>query len=157
MNVQQAPVGLPRFLVPFVTLSYPADPPARPDSFPHARYYGTGPLDLCFVLMWIGFLGIARELVRLKLFEPFARAWLRSADDQYERSKRANGPDEKSGLAPGSLPAHYPRNKLSKKEQIRERSVLRFGEQSYQWVYFVIYWSFGAVRVPPLPRRAAPR
>lgn len=148
MNVQAAPSWVPPYLVPFVTLSYPVDPPAQPDSFPNSSYYGTGLLDACFVVAWIAFLGVARDFVRLKVFEPFARWYLVRQDEQYDRARAASRqPDEKSPAPkPDAAPSSSPSGtkKPSKRDIVRERSVMRFAEQGYQWLYFSIYWSYGA-------------
>ena len=50
MTTLEAPEWLPSFAIPFLTLSYPTEPPAAPDSFPNSKYYSTGLLDVCIVI-----------------------------------------------------------------------------------------------------------
>ena len=155
MNIDAAPGWLPRQLVPFFTLSYPLPRPAHPDSFPDANYYGTGYLDLCLMVAWVAFLGIVRDLVRVRLCEPFARWYLTRQDDAADRRlaakrKLKNGTTTET-VANGNASSPHAGSqkspkKPSKREQLRERAVLRFGEQGYQFVYFCIYWSYGLVR-----------
>ncbi len=153
MNAAAAPSWMPDYLVPFFTLSYPTRSPTNPDSFPNSRYYGTGELDICFVLMWIGFLGIAREVLRLKVFEPFARWWLEAQDQRGKLT--ANGNGHGNGHAAHGVVKPKPKDKntmklaagkkMTKKEWATHRSVLRFAEQGWPFVYGMIYWSYGIV------------
>src|ERR1700761_6035866 len=66
------------YLKPFFSLQYPVDTPANPDSFPNSNYYATGLLDGCFVITWIAIFALLREVLRVMIFEPFARNWLAS-------------------------------------------------------------------------------
>lgn len=145
MNREQAPAWLPTYLVPFFTLSYPVDTPAKPDSFPNSNYYVNGPLDLCFIVMWIGALALIRDGLRLKVFEPFARQWHLRAERNAAARRAKRNATKSTPTSEKSISPEYKTIRQSKQDVIRERNVMRFGEQSYQWIYFVVYWSYGAV------------
>lgn len=70
------PQWLSSFISPFVSLSYPTQTPANPDSWPNASYYSTGPLDYCFIISSIAVMAILRDALRLGICEPFARWYL---------------------------------------------------------------------------------
>jgi acyl-CoA-dependent ceramide synthase len=157
MNVAEAPEWLPHFLVPFFTLSYPTPPPPNPDSFPNSSYYGTGKLDACLVLSGLVVLAVLREIVRLGILEPFARHCLTAAAAGKEKSL-ANG--HSNGSAAHSSKTQVLRSKpsekrtnpvkvgarqMTKKEWMRERSVIRFAEQGWPFLYYCIYWTYGLV------------
>ncbi|GJJ07595.1 hypothetical protein Clacol_001798 [Clathrus columnatus] len=158
MNVSQITELVSHVLPSFFTLSYPLPRPERPDSFPTSNYYGKGYLDACFVLAWIGVLAFLRELLRLGVFEPFARSVLYRKDLKERKLKAStngvvavNGVSHVNGhnghaspakvvpkphLPPklkGSNPSKQIVNKrpkgMSKVEWKRERSTLRFAEQ----------------------------
>ncbi|KAJ7117665.1 TLC domain-containing protein [Mycena epipterygia] len=61
------------YLTPFLVLSHPTDTPAEPDSFPASAYYNTGPKDVCLLITCIAVMAILRDVLRLGVFEPFAR------------------------------------------------------------------------------------
>jgi len=155
MNVAQAPEWLPRILVPFFTLSYPTSPPSNPDSFSNSSYYGTGKLDACLVLSWLAVLALLREIVRLGILEPFARHWLRRAASGREKV-HANGHSNGSAAHSSKTqvlrskpsekrtnPVKVGARKMTKKEWMRERSVVRFAEQGWPFLYYCIYWTYG--------------
>ncbi|KAH7105404.1 longevity assurance proteins LAG1/LAC1 [Auriculariales sp. MPI-PUGE-AT-0066] len=153
---------LPSYAVPFFSLSYPLPPPEKPDSFPNASYYGLGPLDLCLFVTWIAVLGVVREFTRIVVFEPIGRWYLTRKDAEADRRRAAlkqpSGVPAEKKPANGNTTAHATAQpkKLSKREQLRERCVQRFGEQGYQLAYFVIYWSYGVylhVNFPHSPWR----
>lgn len=149
MNSQQAPGWLPSFLVPFVTLSYPATTPAEPDSFPNSAFYGTGPLDVCLVISCIAVMAVLRDAARLTLMEPFAE-WKLTRDLVYSKKIQANGkaPAATNGNANGHG-AHASEHSTYSQKETRKlhRKVLRFAEQGWSVIYYIITWSYGLVRI----------
>ena len=93
MNDTQASEWLPSFLVPFITLSYPTERPAEPDSFHDYSYYKGGILDLCFIVTCIAVMAILRDALRLGVCEPFARWYLtrRLRKSKARQNAHANG------------------------------------------------------------------
>ncbi|GBE79426.1 TLC domain-containing protein [Sparassis latifolia] len=149
MNTLRAPEWLPSFLIPFFTLSYPTAPPAAPDSFPNASYYGVGILDGCFIITCIAAMAMLRDLTRLYISEPFAR-WKLTRD--LNRSKRENihvdgngKPNGKTnGVANGNGAAHKNGSAVSKKEAKKiYRSVVRFAEQGWSAISYTALFSLG--------------
>ncbi len=153
---------LPSFLTPFVSLSYPVDPPLNPDSFPNSSYYDIGYLDVCLIVTFIAIMAILRDATRELLFEPFAnwkltRDWRRrqalksgSATPDLKASSvksngRINGPVTTIGSAE-KLVADRPAERSSDARRIRH-AVLRFAEQGWLVVYYSWQWSLGVVRV----------
>lgn len=153
MNTLRAQEWLPSFLPPFITLSYPTDPPAAPDSFPHSSYYGTGLLDGCLIITCIAVMAVLRDALRLGVFEPFARWWLTRALRREKASqirlangngKAANGTSPKAN---GATNGHCNGVAISRREARRlHRSVLRFAEQGWSVVYYTCQFAFGLVR-----------
>jgi very-long-chain ceramide synthase len=159
---------LPSFLVPFITLSYPVNPPLKPDSFPHSAYYEIGYRDVCVIVTLIAIMAIVRDAARVLLLEPFAnwkltRDWRRrqasksgsstpdmraSVNDplNVNASEKVNGPVTTIGSAE-KLVADRPPDKSRDAHRIRH-SVLRFAEQGWQAIYYLIQLSLGIVRVP---------
>lgn len=144
------------------------DRPERPDSFLNSNYYEKGYLDGFFVLAWIAVLAFLRELVRLGILEPFARSVLYRKDMAARNltlapdSKAANGNGHVNGQKPvlrgstplksaGSNPSKQIVTKrpkgMSKVEWKRERSTLRFAEQGWQFIYYIVYWPLGFVSI----------
>lgn len=149
MNSHQAPEWLPSFLVPFVTLSYPAATPAEPDSFPNSAYYRTGPLDVCLVISCIAVMAVLRDAARLCLMEPFAE-WKLTRDLEHSRKIKANGktPAAVNGHANGHAVHANGHGIYSQKEARKlHRKVLRFAEQSWSVIYYILTWSYGLVRI----------
>ena len=155
MNTAQAPEWLPSFLVPFVTLSYPTSPPAAPDSFRNSSYYGGGLLDGCLIITCIAVMAVLRDALRLGVFEPFAKWYLTRTlkKSKAKQNGHANGDAKKSngsplktnGTANGS--AHHADVVITKREARRlHRSVLRFAEQGWSFVYYTLQWLYGLVR-----------
>lgn len=157
MNTVEAPQWLPKVLVPFFTLSYPTARPQNPDAYPNSNYYGTGRLDVYFVLTWILVLGILREGLRLGVLEPFARQYLYRKDMTELRRKgvvangSANGHTAATGVTRSPVPSsknvvnQRPKG-MSKVTWKRERSAIRFAEQGWQFAYYIVYWPLGLVR-----------
>lgn len=150
MNNLQVAEWLPSFLIPFFTLSYPTTPPADPDSFHDSLYYTTGILDVCVIVSCIAVMAVLRDITRIYLMEPFAK-WKLTRD--WERSQRAkpkvNG--RSNGSVNGSLVAscqngEYPSLPMSKRDARRiHRSMLRFAEQGWSFIYYTINFTFGLV------------
>jgi hypothetical protein len=146
----------------FISLSYPTNPPKNLDSFPNANYYGTGPLDACFVVAWVAVLAVLREFFRLVVLEPFARWWLGRLAEKEKR----RGAETPKKVAANPIPTQLEKEgvRSRRKEQVklekitrkrkpgmtkeewrRERSVLRFAEQGWAFLYYTVYWSLGLV------------
>ena len=133
------------YLIPFFTLSYQKDTPVHPDSFKDSSYYGTGPLDLCLIVTIIAVMAILRDAFRLCLFEPLAR-WVLTR--RLERSRKQgteakNNPPQPIANGNGHL---HDDPCLQKERRRTHRSVLRFAEQGWSFVYYTAQWSFGFVR-----------
>ena len=139
----------------FFQLSYPVPTPPNPDSFPNSNYYTTGPLDACFIISTLALLAIAREIVRLHIMTPFANKVLFGHSAGWKspskRSKlNANGHPNSNGLVSnGNGTSHYAVRKISAKNRVRERNVIRFAEQGWPIVYYTIWWCFGLVSLRP--------
>jgi acyl-CoA-dependent ceramide synthase len=173
MNVQRAPEWLPSFLVPFITLSYPIDPPAEPDSFVNSHYYSTGLLDGCLIISYIAVMAVLRDVVRVYILEPFA-CWILTRNSRNAKKRvvsaaigAANGVSTgiingtaNGGTVPhgnGSANGHTNGShagtngngvhKMGSKEKRQLRkSVLRFAEQGWALTSYTINWAFGLVR-----------
>lgn len=152
LNSFQVSEWLPSFLVPFFSLSHPASPPPNPDSFHDSLYYNTGVLDVCVIVSCIAVMAVLRDITRIYLMEPFAK-WKLTRD--WERSQRkkikVNGTPKVSGLSvPNGIDAYkngeLAPSTMSKKDARRiHRSVLRFAEQGWSFIYYTINFAFGAV------------
>ncbi|KAJ6614294.1 TLC domain-containing protein [Mycena sp. CBHHK59/15] len=130
---------LPPAVVPFFSLSHRTDTPPHPDSFPDSAYYTTGPKDICYIISCIAVMAVLRDVLRLGVFEPFAR-WKLANDMQRPRTLRANGAT--NGRANGN--GHHAGTSPSKKElRHMHRSVLRFAEQGWSAVYYPLQCAFG--------------
>lgn len=123
MNAAQAPEWLPSFLIPFVTLSYPVDRPAAPDSFPDSEYYAVGPLDFWYIVSIIAVFAILRDAFRLGVFEPFAKWYLtRQLKAGKEKGrKHANGNGKANGSTNGHAAHDLTTVKITKREQKQVR------------------------------------
>ncbi|KAF8627195.1 hypothetical protein AX15_004513 [Amanita polypyramis BW_CC] len=127
---------VPSYLIPFFVLSYPTDPPINPDSFKHSSYYGTGLLDLCLVITIIAIMAFLRDAFRLWLFEPFAQFLLAS---RLERRRRRRSETKINGNAkPIANGNGHPNDNPSLQKELRQmhRSVIRFAEQGWSFVYY---------------------
>jgi acyl-CoA-dependent ceramide synthase len=152
MNSALAPSWVPHYLVPFVTLSYPTETPADPDSFPHSSYYGTGYLDICIIISFIAVMAVLRDVARLCVLEPFARWRL---TQNLKNSKRKQAALQRKGEAAGSngsanghaSSTQDPFQLTKSEERKMQRSVLRFAEQGWAFIYYTIQFSFGVVSV----------
>jgi very-long-chain ceramide synthase len=161
------PNRLPSLLVPFVTLSYPVQPPVNPDSFPNSPYYEIGYRDICLIITLISIMAILRDAARLLLLEPFAN-WKLTRDWRRRQASKSGSstPDLKAsvnnlsvnsnGKVNGTLTtigsaeklvADRPAENSSEARRIRH-AVIRFAEQGWQAIYFLVQWSLGLVRVP---------
>ncbi|KIP07692.1 hypothetical protein PHLGIDRAFT_70559 [Phlebiopsis gigantea 11061_1 CR5-6] len=158
MNTPLTPEWLPSFVTPFITLSYPTDPPASPDSFKDSSYYGVGLLDGCLIITCIAIMAILRDALRLGVFEPFARWYLtrelknektRHLAHQNGDTKRANGEangsgDTKKANGAANGNGHAAEVVITKQEARKvRRRVLRFAEQGWSFVYYTLQWLYG--------------
>ena len=143
--------GLSTFTRAFFALSYPTAPPASIDSFFTSKYYDTGLLDACFIVSTIAVFAVARDIVRLHIATPIANRWLFGStkgavaltNGKRASNTLANGTNH---AANGNGNGHYTVRLLSAKNRVRERNVVRFAEQSWSLVYYIIWWNFGLVR-----------
>ena len=137
---------MPSYLMPFLLLSYPTKAPINPDSFKNSSYYGTGLLDLCLVVTIIAIMAILRDAFRLWLFEPFARLVLtirRERRRQRRLETKING--NAKPIANGN--GHPSGSPIPQNEHRRiHRSVIRFAEQGWSFVYYTTQCLFGVVR-----------
>jgi len=145
-----SPVEIPAILVPFVTLSYPTTSPKDPDSFQNSSYYKIGYLDLCIIVSFIAGMAIARDLTRIYVLEPFAR-WclfkkiMNKKKTTIPRHIKANG-SSTNGTANGHAVAADLGHRLTKKEERQlNRSVVRFAEQGWAFIYYFNQCCFGFV------------
>lgn len=158
MNTLEAPEWLPSFAIPFFTLSYPTDTPAAPDSFPDSNYYNTGALDCCYIITIIAVFAVLRDVLRIYVLEPFAD-WKLRRDLRLEHAKTAElangkangGPRPKAngnGIANGNGNGHAATQELvltrGEKRRLR-RSVLRFAEQGWSFIYYTVQFAYGSV------------
>lgn len=153
MNSLQVSEWLPSFFIPFFTLSYPTAPPANPDSFHDSLYYTTGILDACVIISCIAVMAVLRDVSRIYFMEPFAK-WKLTRD--WERSQRkkikVNGTPKGSvgssvpnGVAGYKNGEHTPLT-MSKRDARRiHRSMLRFAEQGWSFIYYTVNFAFGIV------------
>lgn len=153
MNPPLAPEWLPSFVTPFISLSYPTDRPAAPDSFHNSRYYGRGVLDGCLIITCIAVMAVLRDALRLGVFEPFARWYLtrRLRRQKALQNRRANGNGKAAASSSpktnGSANGHGNGLAITRQEARQlHRSMLRFAEQGWSFVYYTCQWSFGLVR-----------
>lgn len=155
MNTALTPAWLTSFITPFISLSYPTDPPAEPDSFKDSSYYGGGLLDACLIITCVAVMAVLRDALRLGVLEPFARWYLtRTLKKEKARqlahangdAKKANGHSTKTnGAANGN--GHAGEVVITKQEARKlRRSVLRFAEQGWSVVYYTVQWLYGLVR-----------
>lgn len=162
MNSFQVSERLSSFFIPFFTLSYPTAPPRDPDSFHDSIYYTTGILDACVIVSCIAVMAVLRDISRLYLMEPFAkwkltRDWQRS---QLEKTKvngapkgSANGSSAPNGIASHKKGEHAPLTMSKRDARKIHRSMLRFAEQGWSFIYYTVNFAFGVVSI--LYRRTA--
>lgn len=147
-------LGLSTFTRAFFELSYPTPPPASPDSFFTSRYYETGLLDACFIVSTIAVFAVTRDIVRLRIATPIANKCLFGSTKGAVALTNGKGgcktpANGTSHAANGNGNGHYTVRRLSAKNRLRERNVVRFAEQSWSLVYYGIWWPFGVVRSFP--------
>ncbi|KAF9226491.1 longevity-assurance protein [Gyrodon lividus] len=166
MNTFQAPEYLPSFLVPFFTLSYPTSLPVDPDSFHDSQYYNTGILDGCLIISFIAVMALLRDITRIYLMEPFAkwkltRDWQRSQQEKLKPNGAAvgvpngsmNGSSAQNGHASHGNGDHV-ELKMSKRDARKiHRSMLRFAEQGWSFIYYSINFLYGVYVNHGLPTR----
>lgn len=142
-------------LVPLLTtLQYPLPTPPNPDSFPEYSYYGTGLRDGWILISMIAAMAILRDVLRLAIFEPYARwSLLRQLRERKERDlsktkSNGNGVAKNNGQALNGHGDAKTRLKPRKSElRAINRSVLRFAEQGYQFTYYTSCWCYGLVSI----------
>lgn len=154
MNSLQVSEWLPSFLIPFFTLSYPTSPPLDPDSFHDSLYYTTGILDVCVIVSCIAVMAVLRDITRVYLMEPFAK-WKLTRD--WERSQRqkikvggvpngsANGSTISNGVAGHRKEEHVTLTMPKRDARRIHRSMLRFAEQGWSFIYYTTNFAFGVV------------
>lgn len=157
MNVSRAPDWLPSFLTPFVTLSYPVERPVEPDSFPDSSYYGNGVLDICLIITCIAVMAILRDFLRLGVCEPFAKWYLarrlRLTKVLLQNAQNANGDASKrttaktNGVTNGNGHAVQGNVRFVSKKEARQirHNVIRFAEQGWPALYYILQFCFGVV------------
>lgn len=148
-------LSLSTLIRPFVQLSYPVPRPPNPDSFQNWNYYDIGPLDVFFIVSAMAVFAVGREIVRLHIMTPFANKYLFGSTkgwQRYKKRSKVNGNHSSNGISNGNGVAngngHYALRKISAKNRVRERNVIRFAEQGWALVYPIIWWSFGLVSYP---------
>ncbi|KAF8639648.1 hypothetical protein AX17_000913 [Amanita inopinata Kibby_2008] len=144
---------MPSYLIPFFSLSYPTEAPLNPDSFKQSSYYGTGPLDICLIVTIIAVMAILRDAFRLGLFEPFAQ-WLLSRRLGRRRKHRLDA--KVNSTSKNTVNGNgYAVDNSNLQKDLRQlhRSVLRFAEQGWSFVYYTMQWSFGLYVNRNLPTR----
>jgi acyl-CoA-dependent ceramide synthase len=157
---------LPSFLVPFVTLSYPVAPPINPDSFPDSSYYDIGYRDVCLIVTLIAIMASLRDAARLFMLEPFAY-WKLTRDWRRRRALKSGSSTPDSKQSSNKTVSHNANGKINgcvtisssaeklfadrPPENSREarrirHAISRFGEQGWQFIYYMAQWSLGMVR-----------
>ncbi|KAF5393783.1 hypothetical protein D9757_000071 [Collybiopsis confluens] len=137
------------YLHPFFSLASPTDTPKNPDSFPDSQYYHTDPKDLCLVITIIAVFAVLRDVLRLGLFEPFAR-WKLSRDLKSRRKAQAGN---LNGSANGNGHSHS-KGAFTKAERRKmHHSVFRFAEQGWSVVYYPLQWGYGLYVHANLPTK----
>lgn len=154
MNSLQVSEWFPSILIPFFTLSYPTSPPPDPDSFHDSFYYTTGILDACVIVSCIAVMAVLRDVIRVYLMEPFAK-WKLTRDWQRSQRKKiqvdgtpngsANGSPIQNGVAGHRKGKHVPLTIPKRDARRIHRSVLRFAEQGWAFIYYTINFAFGVV------------
>ncbi|KAF8195953.1 TLC domain-containing protein [Mycena galopus ATCC 62051] len=137
---------LEEWVAPFYSLSYRTDTPAYPDSFPDSVYYRTGAKDVCLIITCMAVMAVLRDILRLNVFEPFAR-WKLTRDLEFKLARAANGNGKVNGNGHGHAKANgngHANGVISKKEKrLIQRSVIRFAEQGWSAAYYPLQWGFG--------------
>ncbi|KAJ7179942.1 TLC domain-containing protein [Mycena crocata] len=136
--------SLSPYVAPFFFLSYRTDTPTNADSFPDSAYYNTGAKDVCLMITCIAVMAILRDVLRLCVFEPFAR-WKLGRDMEFSRFKRLNGNGKANGKANGNGTANGHSEAAMVKKELRHmnRSIIRFAEQGWSVVYYPVQLAFG--------------
>jgi len=169
MNTLFDPNRLPSFLIPFVSLSYPVDPPVNPSSFPDSSYYDIGYLDACLVVTLIAIMAILRDAVRILLLEPIAN-WKLTRDWRRRQALKSGSstPNSKASSVVGinsNGKTHDPVTTIGNAEKLvvdrpAERSpearrirhaTIRFAEQGWLAIYYLFQWSLGMYLYYHLP------
>jgi acyl-CoA-dependent ceramide synthase len=156
MNINRVPPWVLKYLSPFFSLSYPTDPPPKTDSFHDSQHFGTGWLDICTMVGLIAAMAILRDLARVYVFEPFAR-WklsknLRAKKLAASKNRGSLSPSPKTKLVSnGVANGHRVNGDVHKiaftaaEKRRLHRSVLRFAEQGWAFLYYSFQCGFGFV------------
>jgi acyl-CoA-dependent ceramide synthase len=159
---------IPSALQPFIGLSYPVPTPKDTDSYFDATYYNKGPKDLLFVATWVVLLAVCREVLMRFFLMPVARWRLESlaaAKHGARLARKSNGHaiSEKLAAPTKTTPTlvrqrrpspskftkpvkTWTETKKSRDAKLRERNIVRFGEQGWSLVYYSVFWALGMVR-----------
>ena len=161
------------YLEPFYTLQSPTDAPTKTDSFHNSAYYDVATLDICLVITYIAIMAVLRDVLRLWVFEPFAK-WKLTRDLKRRRQRKAalakaangsanshvangnhlaNGNGHLNGAANGNTLPPPTRKEL---RQLNHR-VIRFAEQGWSFVYYTAQWAFGLVSLIQTPSQDCSR
>lgn len=156
MNASVFPSWVPPYVIPFLSLSYPTDPPRKTDAFHESQYFGTGWLDICTIVGLIAAMAILRDLARLYIFEPFAH-WKLTKD---LRAKKLAASKNRGSCSP-PLKAKPVSNGVTNGHHVNgdarevtfsavekrkvHRSVLRFAEQGWALLCYSFQCGFGIV------------
>lgn len=139
------------YLIPLFSLSYQENTPTILDSFQGSSFYGSGLLDLCLITTIIAIMAVLRDAFRLGFFEPLARWVLSKKLARLMQPTKINGSAKPIANSNG----HSHDSSYVKKEQRRaHRSVLRFAEQGWSFVYYSLQWGFGFYVNWKLPTRS---
>lgn len=144
----------------FTSISHQVPRPAQPDSFPDSTYHDIGWLDVFLIISLIALMAILRDATRLLILEPFAH-WKLTRDCEARHAKHSNGSASLADLK--IIPANGKSNGTSHNGTIAEkpgasrlpgspserrrirRSVIRFAEQGWMFIYYLAEFLFGIV------------
>ena len=156
MNINRVTSWVPPYIIPFLSLSYPMDPPPKTDSFHDSQHFGTGWFDVCTIVGLIAAMAILRDLARLYVFEPFAH-WKLSKDLRIKKLAASKNRGSSSPSLKAKLVSNGVANGRQTNGHVREitftavekrkvhRSVLRFAEQGWALLCYSFQCGFGLV------------
>lgn len=146
--MEELPRWIPSLFAPFFTLSYPTNPPAEPDSFSESKYYRIGLYDIFFMVTCISVMAVLRDGIRIYIMEPFAKWYLTR---KYAQKPSENGATAKNPLNGSTQSSKEGKicdsnfNTSKKHERKITRSVLRFAEQGWSFIYYTMQFTYGFV------------
>ena len=159
MSTVRALSWVPPYAFPFFSLSYPTNPPPKPDSFHDSQHYGTGWLDVCTIVGLITAMAILRDLTRVYVLEPFAR-WKLSKDLRAKKlaagkNRSSSSPSPKAKLVSNGVANGHHANGgahgitfTAVEKRRMHRCVLRFAEQGWALLCYSFQCGFGFVSLP---------